>query len=88
MKTNKPKVFGLEVSAYGSSPLIRLSEYEALQAECEHYKAKREELRSIISDLKDWDCDVSGGFLSIPVDLRRRMQEAIDAAMQEASHDN
>ena len=62
----------------------RCAEYKkelaALQAECE-------KLRCIISDLKDWDCDVSGGFLSIPVDLRRRMQEAIDAARQEPSHD-
>jgi len=41
-----------------------------------------ERLRSILIDLKDWDCDVSGGFLSIPVGLRRRMQEAIDAAME------
>ena len=49
---------------------------KALQAECE-------KLRSIISYLKSWDCDVSGGFLSIPVHLRRRMQEAIDAALQE-----
>lgn len=48
--------------------------YEALQAE-------RDKLLSIISDLKDWDCDVSGGFLSIPLYLRRRMQKAIDAAM-------
>lgn len=56
-----------------------------LQAKCEHYKAECENLRSIISDLKDWDCDVSGGFLSIPVDLRRRMQEAIDGAMQEVT---
>jgi hypothetical protein len=38
-----------------------------------------ERLRSILIDLKDWDCDVSGGFLSIPMGLRRRMQEAIDA---------
>lgn len=39
-----------------------------------------ERLRSIISDIKDWDCDVRGGFLSIPVDLRRRIQNAIDHA--------
>src|SRR5690606_23160862 len=53
-----------------------IAERDSLRAECE-------KLRSIISDLKDWDCDVSAGFLSIPVYLRRRMQEAIDAAMQE-----
>lgn len=49
-----------------------------------HYECAMREierLRCIISDLKDWDCDVSGGFLSIPLDLRRRMQEAIDAAL-------
>lgn len=54
-----------------------LEEREALQAECER-------LRSILIDLKDWDCDVSGGFLSIPVDLRRRMQEALAAAPEAA----
>lgn len=49
-----------------------------------HYECAMREierLRCIISDLKDWDCDVSGGFSSIPLDLRRRMQEAIDAAL-------
>lgn len=47
----------------------------------ERAEAENKRLRCIISDLKDWDCDVSGGFLSIPLDLRRRMQEAIDAAL-------
>ena len=42
-------------------------------------------LRSIIIDLKDWDCDVSGGLLSIPLDLRRRMQDALAAHPQPAS---
>lgn len=100
-----------EAAAYcedGEEPvaLIRLSDYEALQAEyrileselatvkkvaygnvdlldeCEKLRAECEKLRSIISDLKGWDCDVRGGFLSIPVDLRSRMQEAIVGAMQ------
>lgn len=119
-----------------NEPLIRLSDYEALQAEydrlirycknglecfanpCERHSGERtpplsefferyggqclicvvdnnktlqaecEMLRCIINDLKDWDCDVRGGFLSIPLYLRRRMQEAIDAARQEPGHDS
>jgi hypothetical protein len=46
MKTNKPKVVGLEVRAYGSSPLIRLSDYEALQAECEKLRTALAESRA------------------------------------------
>lgn len=78
MTTNKPEVVTVYLMDTGLTDLVRLNDYEALQAECE-------KLRSIISDLKDWDCDVSGGFLSFPVDLRRRMQDAIDAATQGAS---
>lgn len=104
MTTNKPEVV---MTLLGGEQLVRLSDYEALQAAHEeeifcvrqdrdaHFgelmraleqvdamKAECEKLRSIISDLKSWDCDVSGGFLSIPVDLRSRMQEAIVGAMQ------
>jgi hypothetical protein len=61
--------------APGVTQPVRYEDYEALQAECE-------KLRSLIHDIKEWDCDVDGGFLSIPLDLRRRMQEAIDAAMR------
>ena len=71
---NAPCILTDGPAEFNDVALVRISDYEALQAECE-------KLRSIISDLKDWDCDVMGGFLSIPVDLRRRMQEAIDAAM-------
>lgn len=125
MTTNKPEVV---MTLPGGEQLIRLSDYEALEAEferltryckngidcfanpCERHsgertppfpeffekyggqclicvvdnnkalQAERDKLRCIISDLKDWDCDVRGGFLSIPVDLRRRMQEAVDRA--------
>lgn len=58
-----------------------------VECDIEPLMVENEKLRCIISDLKDWDCDVSAGFLSIPVHLRRRMQEAIDAARQETSHD-
>lgn len=51
----------------------------ALLEERDALDAENEQLRCIISDLKDWDCDVRGGFLSIPVDLRRRMQDALAA---------
>lgn len=47
-------------------------------------QAEIERLRSILIDLKDWDCDVGGGFLSIPVGLRRRMQEVLAAAPEAA----
>lgn len=36
MATNKPEVVAMEVCAHGSSPLIRLSDYYTLQAECEN----------------------------------------------------
>lgn len=85
MTTNKPEV---AMTLLGGEQLIRLSDYERLQADHERLRAEREKLRNIISDLKEWDCDVSGGFLSIPLDLRRRMQEAIDAATQETSRDD
>ena len=58
---------------------------EALLEERDQLAAENARLRSILIDLKDWDCDVSGGFLSIPLYLRRRMQEAIDAAIQRES---
>lgn len=49
MTTNKPEVVGLEVKAHGSSPLIRLSDYEALAAECEKLRkdaqARRESIK-------------------------------------------
>lgn len=68
-----PHAGNREVAEIGQmEELIRLRDYEALQAECE-------KLRCIISDIKDWDCDVSGGFLSIPVGLRRRIQDALAA---------
>jgi len=54
----------------------------ALLAERDALNAENERLRCIISDIKDWDCDVSGGFLSIPVGLRRRIQNALAAYRQ------
>lgn len=45
-------------------------------------EAENKRLRSIISDIKDWDCDVRGGFLSIPVGLRRRIQDALATQQQ------
>lgn len=60
----------------------------ALQADYQRLQAERDKLLSIISDLKDWDCDVRGGFLSIPIELRRRMQEALDSARHEPGHDS
>lgn len=47
MTTNKPEVVGLEVKAHGSSPLIRLSDYEALAAECEKLRKDAETERAI-----------------------------------------
>jgi len=58
------------------------AEIEALRAERDVLNAENERLRCIISDIKDWDCDVSGGFLSIPVGLRRRIQNALAAYRQ------
>lgn len=87
MTTNKPEVKRYDCTSgsaqycYGCYTMeedemgdyVEWEAYEALQAEVER-------LRCIISDLKDWDCDVRGGFLSIPIELRRRMQEAVDRA--------
>lgn len=58
------------------------AEIERLRGENEALQVERDKLCSIISDIKDWDCDVSGGFLSIPVGLRRRMQDALAAYRQ------
>lgn len=71
-----------EVKSQDAWDNTRLTE-ALMEAEerAERAEAENKRLRCIISDLKDWDCDVSGGFLSIPLDLRRRMQEAIDAAL-------
>lgn len=61
---------------YGGQCLICVvANNKALQAE-------NEQLRSILIDLKDWDCDVRGGFLSIPAGLRRRIQEVLAAYRQ------
>jgi hypothetical protein len=60
---------------------------DKLWEEAGRLRAEVERLRSIISDIKDWDCDVSGGFLSIPVGLRRRMQDAL-AAHRRGGSDN
>lgn len=95
MTTNKPEVKRYDCTSSGfqycygcytmkedeMGDYVEWETYEALQAECE-------KLRSILIDLKDWDCDVRGGFLSIPVDLRRRMQEALDSARHEPGHDS
>jgi hypothetical protein len=65
---------GFEQDADDVAPADISAAIESLQAECE-------KLRSLIHDIKEWDCDVDGGFLSIPLDLRRRIQKAIDAAL-------
>lgn len=56
----------------------RCSEY---RKEAEALQAENEKLRDIVSDINDWHFGVGGGFLSIPVSLWRRMQDAIDAAL-------
>lgn len=47
MTTNKPEVVGLEVSAHGSSPLIRLSDYEALQADYEKLQSEMATVKKV-----------------------------------------
>lgn len=108
MKTNKPGAVRLEVSAHGSSPLIRLSDYEALQVECEKLRKEAETERQIQRAAQHlpegWritvEVEKDAGWVDafnpdgsrIEIDwtgsLAEQIEQAIDAAMQETSHDN
>lgn len=69
-------------ATHGDAYLIAACDPDTIRAlleELDTLRTESERLRSILIDLKDWDCDVRGGFLSIPLYLRRRMQEVLAA---------
>lgn len=80
MTTNKPEVVGLEVSAHGSSPLIRLSDYETLQAECEKLRKFADQYRRLIELGEDFQWE---NIIRVEISDFPSRAAAIDAAMQE-----
>ena len=85
MTTNKPKVVGLEVTAHSSSPLIRLSDYEALAAECEKLRRDAERYRWLRADsLSSFEAGLDEPQLVYSGACGGDWQDCIDSAIDEA----
>lgn len=77
MTTNKPEV---EMTLIGGEQLVRLSDYERLQAETERLQAEREKLRTAMIEAKPYiDHYMYGG--SIYREPAAKAVALIDAAL-------
>ena len=103
MTTNKPEVvayswqyhgrhstvdkkFADELVADGEvvDPLVRLSDYEALQAECEKLRKVADQYRRLLELGEDFHWE---NIIRVDISDYPSRADAIDAAVQEPSHD-